>query len=373
MDRPKFLALLFAVLSAVTVMALAFSVFAVSGAAAGAAPASKTSGATGTPRFVEFHHNFPRIAQSGGGLPSWTSSFTSEGQTWTYTMVGTNPAQGSKTTTVPVTIVPLLMKFSNGKSFDGTKQVKTTTGSPLFKKASFISGNTQYGDAILRGAFWNDVKSKSPNYHVLVGTPTIARTLIMKIPAAYGATTTDPSSGKTIGLVDIGWLDPQIQSLLVSMHFKANMLPIFLSYDVYATEGTPVLGDCCIGGYHNAVSNQNGLQTYIWSAEVDKGVQGGFSEDVSALSHEMNEWFNDPFTDNFVPNWMSPIAPQYGCNSLLEVGDPLVGVLFTAKGFSSDHLQDEVFFAWFAREKTSQSINKLYTYLGTFKSLSQMC
>ncbi len=360
----------FAVFSVLLMAMLAFNVFAVSGASA---QTTQPASGTGTPRYVTFHHNFSTAVLAKAGLTHWTSSFKAEGKTWTYSMVGTDPSKGSATTTVPVTIVPLLMKFSNGDSFDGTSQVPATVSSPLFKKAKFISGKTQYGDAILRGAFWNYVSKKSPDWHVLVGKPKIANTVTMNIPSADGATATDPSTGKTIGLVDINWLDPQIQSMLVSMHLKANTFPIFLSYMVYATEGSPNLNDCCIGGYHSAVQNQNGLQTYAWSTEVDEGVQGGFSEDVSALSHEMNEWFNDPFTNNIVPNWESPIAPQYGCNNILEVGDPLVGVLFTVKGYSSDHLQDIVFFSWFARQSPSKAIKGLYTYLGTFKNLSTMC
>jgi len=370
MVRPKILVRLFTALSAVAVLALIFGVFAVSGASA---QAVSTSSVKSTPRFAQFHHTFTAAQLRKSSLKTWTSSFKSEGRTWTYTMVGTNPAKGSATTTVPVTIVPLLMKFSNGDSFDGTKEVSMTTSSPLFQNASFTTGTTQMGDAILRGAFWTAVQKKSPNWHVLVGTPTVANTVTMNIPSADGATAIDPSTGKTIGLVNINWLDPQIQSMLVSMNFKPNTFPIFLSYDVYSTVGAPNLNDCCIGGYHNAVSNQNGLQTYAWSAEMDEGIEGGFSEDVSALSHEMNEWFNDPFTNNTVPNWVSPIAPQYGCNNSLEVGDPLVGVLFTVNGFSGDHLQDEVYFPWFAREKKSKAINHMYTYLGTFSALSTKC
>jgi hypothetical protein len=368
MVRTKFLVRLLSALSVAMVMALAFGVFAVSNV--GAQAIQQASGSQGIPRTFEFHHTFTPAQLAQSGLTTWTSTFKSEGKTWTYTMVGTDPSKGSATTTTPVTIVPLLMKFSNGDSFDGTQQVPILTGSPLFQNAPFISGTTQYGDAILRGAFWNSVNKKSPNWHSLLGTPTIASTVTMNIPAADGATATDPSTGKTIGLVNINYLDPQIQSLINSMKFTNNMLPIFLSYDVYATAGAPVLANCCIGGYHNVFGN---MQTYIWTTQVDEGVQGGFSEDVSASSHEILEWFNDPFTNNVVPNWESPTAPQYGCNNLLEVGDPLVGVLFTVNGFSSDHLQDVAFFTWFAREKKSKAINHLYTYLGTFTGLSTKC
>ncbi|HZU67391.1 MAG TPA: hypothetical protein VFA09_08935 [Ktedonobacteraceae bacterium] len=368
MHRPKFVVRLLSALSMAMVLALTFGVFAVS--SAGAQATRQVSRVNGTPRFYEFHHTFTPQQLAQSALTTWTSSFKSEGRTWTYTMVGTNPSKGSATTTTPVTIVPLLMKFSDGNSFDGTGQVPVLTGSPLFQNAPFISGTTQYGDAVARAEFWNSVNKKSPNYHTLLGTPTIANTVTMNIPSADGATAHDPSTGKLIGLVNINWLDPQLQGLITSMHFTNNMLPIFLSYMVYATAGAPVLGNCCIGGYHNALQN---MQTYIWTTQVDEGVQGGFSEDVSASSHEILEWFNDPYTNNVVPNWKSPIAPQYGCNNLLEVGDPLVGVLFTVNGFSSDHLQDVAFFTWFAREKKSKAINHLYTYLGTFTGLSVKC
>jgi len=366
----KFLVRLFAVLSIMIVGALAFGIFAVIGLPA---HASQISGGTSKPRYAQFHGNFSDVALAKSGLKHWSSSFTSEGKTWKYSMVGTNPTKGSATTTVPVTIVPLLIKFSNGKSFDGTPQVASTTGSPLFQNANFTSGTTQYGDAIQRAEFWNSVSTKSPNYHVLVGSPTIAKTVTLSIPLVDGTTVVDSSSGKTIGLININWFDPQMQTLLTSLNFTPNMLPIFLSHDIYLSQGAPTLSNCCIGGYHNAVTDTVGLQTYIWSTEADTGVEGGFGEDVSALSHEMLEWFNDPFTNNTVPNWISPIAPQYGCNSVLEVGDPLVGVVFTVSGFSSDHLQDMALFSWFARKSPSISINGLYTYLGTFTGLSKTC
>jgi hypothetical protein len=369
MVRSKFLMRLFAALGMVMAIALTLGVVAMSSAGTHAASAVSKS----TPRYFQFHHTFPASAFSGGGLASWSSTFSSEGKTWSYSMVGTDPSKGSATTTIPVTIVPIKMVFSNGKTFDGTSQVPATTNSPIFKNASFISGNTQYGDAVARAEFWNSVSKTSKNYHVLLGTPTIAKTVTMNIPSGSGATVVDPSSGKTIGLVDINYLDPKLQKLLTSMHFTANMLPMFISFNVYATQGAPNLNDCCIGGYHNAVQNSAGLQTYLWTNEASAGVQGGFSEDISALSHETLEWFNDPFTTNVVPNWISPTAPQYGCNSALEVGDPLVGVLFTATGFSNSHLQDVALYNWFARQKPSTAINGLYTYLGTFTALSKKC
>jgi len=365
--RHKLLMKVFAACSVVMVAALAFGFMALSNSRA--ASVSPTI-AKSKPLFIHFSHQFSDSALATTGLRHWTSSFTYKGQKYTYSMVGTSPAAGSKTTTIPVTIIPLKLTFSNGTVFDGSTKVSNTTGSPLFQNAPFSSGTTQYGDAIQRAEFWKTVSAKSPNYHVVLGTPTIASTISMSIPASHGATAKD-SSGKTIGIIDINWFDPQLQTLLSS--YSPTMLPIFLSYNVYLSSGAPSLSNCCIGGYHNAVTNSKGLQTYIWTVNADQGVQGGFGDDVGALSHELAEWYNDPFTNNVVPNWQSPIAPQYGCNNLLEVGDPLVGVNFSVSGFSGYHLQDEAFFSWFARQTPSIGINGLYTYLGTFSKPPAVC
>ena len=50
----------------------------------------------------------------------------------------------------------------------------------------------------------------------------------------------------------------------------------------------------------------------------------GFT-DVVTISHEIGETINDPYGSNGVPVWKSAYAPQYGCNTALEVGDPLAG------------------------------------------------
>ena len=369
MASKKTLLQLFAALSLVVVVAaMAFNLFTTT---TGSHAAGVLSG--GKPRFVHFSNHFSDTQLAGAHLKHWSSSFTSGGTTYKFSMVGTNPKKGSATTTVPVTIMPLRLTFSNGKAFDGTTKVPETTGSPIFQDAQFISGSTQYGDAIQRAEFWKSVSTTSPNYHVLVGTPKVATAVSLAVPKVDGATVTDSSSGKTIGIINVNWFDPRLQSLLISRGFTPNMLPIFLSDNVYLSQGSPTLSNCCIGGYHNAVSNNAGLQTYIFTNDADPGVQGGFAEDVSALSHELAEWLNDPFGTNVVPNWISPTAPQYGCSNVLEVGDPLVGVVFTVSGFSGSHLQDEAFFSWFARQTPSIAINGLYTYLGTFKALSQHC
>src|SRR5260370_8109131 len=86
----------------------------------------------GKPRFVHFSNHFSDTQLAGAHLKHWSSSFTSGGTTYKFSMVGTNPKKGSATTTVPVTIVPLTLTFSNGKIFAGPPTCPQTPGSPIF-------------------------------------------------------------------------------------------------------------------------------------------------------------------------------------------------------------------------------------------------
>ena len=102
--------------------------------------------------------------------------------------------------------------------------------------------------------------------------------------------------------------------------------------------------------------------------------------DIHALSHEVAEWGDDPFTNNTVNPWLTPTAPQYGCTSLLETGDPVVGIGFKLPGNTLDsntfadgawHPEDEVLLPWFARQApntTSQPVqggtDGRYTFMG---------
>jgi hypothetical protein len=129
-----------------------------------------------------------------------------------------------------------------------------------------------------------------------------------------------------------------------------GVLPLFITYDVFLTSG-----GCCIGGYHNANGAQPGGQTYSHATYVDS--KGSFSQDVSALSHEIGEWVDDPFADNFV---------HCNDNSLMENGDPLennanYGAFpYTLGGFTYN-LQSLVFIGYFGAPKAT-SVHSWYSF-----------
>ena len=296
-------------------------------------------------------------------------------------LVGTDPAQGAATTTIPTTIVPLKFVFANGATLDGGNVVDVTRNSPLFQPTAFSSGGvdlgvTQYGDAIQRAEFWN-LPGFSPDYHVLLGQPDIADTVTVVVPASKGLTGRTANGG-LVGLVDLDFFDNVISGLYPA--YSAAELPIFLVDNVFLYEGTP--NQCCILGYHNSEGGSVlTAHTWIYSAHVEPGTfQGDVFVDTVPLSHEVAEWLNDPFVGDLRQiNWVPPyVLPGQGgaCQPNFETGDALEAPprVFTQvlNGFTY-HLQDEAFLPWFLPGTQSFSVNSLYTFLGTFTSQATLC
>jgi len=303
-------------------------------------------------------------------VPFWSSSFNYQGTTYPFSMVGKNPAKGSSVSVVPVFLIPVKLVLVGGSVYDGTTKADAVSNSPLFHFAQFDSGFTQYGDAMQRAEFWNSVSTKSPFYHVWLTPPLQFPTLTLNVPAAMGKLMT-LHSGKVVAGVDINYLDDQFQQYMATNHISPWALPIFLTANTFGLDGD----GCCIGGYHSAIENSSktAIQTYAYAEYGDPGLSTDdptLFANTDALSHELAEWLNDPFTDNETPSWSVPSQPQYGCSQDLETGDPLVGIGFNVNGY---HLQDEAFFSWFARQSPSLGIGGKYTYLGSFDTFSPGC
>jgi len=316
-------------------------------------------------------------------MPMWNGSFT-HGTTFPFTMIGTDPALGSKTTTIKTMIVPLIFSFSDGSVLNPTKKVfcgskssalTLTRQSPIFQSFDFPTGATnvgksQYGDAFQRANFWTNVSTTSPKYHVLLSKTGQTSPVKIVVPLADGTTISGPCG--PIGEVDIGWFDGVVvPSLLATLHqIKPNVLPIFLNYNVFMTE----LGSCCILGYHSAVLTSGGVQTYASAAFSDPGVFTVPIEDVMALGHEVAEWMDDPLINNATPAWGN-IGQVVGCQSNLEVGDPLTGTVFTDTGLNhfTYHLQDLASVPWFAKASSSTSVNGWFSFTGTFMISAAAC
>jgi hypothetical protein len=329
----------------------------------------------GQARFTTLPANESAIVAAAGQVPTWSSSFSFNGQTFPFTMVGTAPSTGTPTV-IPTAIIPLRFVFSDGTILDPTQPVCGGTNSavfnaaksPVFEAAPFSPGGTnvgttQYVDAYQRANFWSIVQNK-PNYHVLLTRPFVAPVQTINVPAGSGTVVNGPCA--KIGHVSIFYFTLTLLSHLSGI--PTNIFPIFLTYNTFFTEGST----CCVLGFHTAFGRSPNKLSLAVAAYNDAGVFSAPIQDIHALSHEVGEWMADPFINNIVPPWTG--GQVTGCSPLLENGDPVTGTAFevTMNGMTY-HPEDLVFLSWFARETPSSAVNGWYTFLNSFASPPPVC
>jgi hypothetical protein len=307
-------------------------------------------------------------------VPIWSGKFRyaqrGTTQEFSYKMVGTSPWAGSATTTVPTEIVPIALIFSNGVSLDGTTRVADTIASPMFQPFVSQSGFTQYGDAMSRASFHSVVQQKSPNWHVLLGKPAVLATHNITVPPEEGFEFTGTGSGAPLGLVNLDWFALQLRNLVAALNLDPHTLPIFLTYNSFLFSGTPK--NCCVIGFHSAIAsagpgNSQNVNTFVWASYSDRGIFDRSIEDITALSHEVAEWYHDPLTSNVVPAWPEPGSGACFSN-IMEVGDAIESfpdLSFVVRmGDAEYHPQDVALFSWFSRQSPSIGLKGRYSYRG---------
>jgi hypothetical protein len=294
------------------------------------------------------------IEAAGTPLQTWNGSFVFNGTTYHYNMVGTAPSSTSPATVAAI-IIPIKIVLSNGTTFDPSSIMSHVTGSPIFATGvDFTSGgvnfgNTQYIDAFQRANFYGVGHS---GFGIHLSGPTVLAEQTLNVPKRSGST--GVVFGFNAGLVDINYFNSQAQSLLTKLNITSNTFPIFITRDVYLTQNH----QCCIGGYHSATGVIGSAQSYAHATYVTHA--GAFAQDVSALSHEVGEWADDPLVNNN--------GNPTPCGGSLEVGDPLennsnFGAFpYTLNGFTYN-LQDLVTLPYFGAP-ASTSVNGEFTFHG---------
>jgi hypothetical protein len=85
------------------------------------------------------------------------------------------------------------------------------------------------------------------------------------------------------------------------------------------------------------------------------------------------EWQDDPFDNNPTKPWGN-IGQVVGCQSNLEVGDPLSGTnVPTVTNGHTYHPQELAFFSWFYHSHPSLGVNGLFSNNGTFTTAAPAC
>jgi hypothetical protein len=397
----------------VCVIAAMVAAFAATPASANAIPAIDDSQLSALTSTVGGVAGAPSL-NTGSTVTHWFGQSTNptNGVTYGFNMVGADPKNCGTAcdVTIQADVQPLIVNVQ-GLPFDGTQVMGATLNSPLFTLNDYRSTTAATGvgdpnnpdptkrtrlvrdaggalsqnetntalqleDATMRAQF-NTFAAYHVRLHANVLPP-----VTIDVPSKQG-TLLQSGRGVIFADVDIAWWATRIQELQAQA--DPTHLPIYTTKDVLLHIGPNIL-NCCVIGFHgaglvpgsskavNGPGHGNGnqpVQTYAWATYLSPGIyarpNGGTDwavQDIHPLSHEISEWADDPFVNNFVQPWLTPTAPQYGCTGILETGDPVVGIGFAMghniyeqgpnpNGTTSTdgffHPEDEVYLPWFMR------------------------
>jgi hypothetical protein len=318
----------------------------------------------------------------------------SAGQLFRFSMMGNHPLAGGETLiAAPIDEVSLQLLNADGSTFMNVPFAPFehhTLNSPNFREHNYASGNNiQYADAQMRAQFFNKM---GPDWHTKLLPSVVNRDTIVvprfvnvqlpngKIIQARAYFTGTAADGNTFVLM----LD------LLFNFFFGNGVNNDINNGVFNTDSFNMVlfpntylfsldvnhpnkpGPCCVLGFHTYFFNPGQVPQPRWITQfaswISPGIFNGGFEDVTALSHETSEAFNDPFVDNATPNWQFPDAPAKAkvCQNNLEVGDPIevlsnATTKVTIDGFTY-HPQNLVLLQWFEMGTTSNAINGTWSF-----------
>jgi hypothetical protein len=319
-----------------------------------------------------------------------------------YTNTLGNPPQMGGTTTINAPIQPVNVELDdeNGNLVlisPMTPFITPILSSPVFSDAPYSSSNepTQYTDAIMRAEFFNHMK---PDWHTLLA-PSVLPTVTLHLSQSASCSSTFPFTGCTylfalnsdntccfaIFANTSPFLD-QLFNVAVSDITSNAITPADISSFLFPNT-LLFFGDltqCCAGGFHEYIYdptvNPQPRWVFAFSSWFSPGVLSalglGDGQDVTGISHELAETFNDPFvvTDgvhDLTPWWL---APNGVCQDNLEVGDVVEGLpddLFsiTLNRFTY-HPQNVALMQWLEFKPASDALDGAYSYPDTSVLLS---
>ena len=325
-------------------------------------------------------------------VPNFPGFFLSRGKTWPFTMMGRAPTTGA-TADIPAHILAVSLKLQNANLVTFTTVSLTpfeapVLGSPNFQPANYSSGSAiQFADAVQRAEFFHvmlpgwhtSLQPRSIVHHVILQVPRFTTAILngrkIKVQTYYTAKADD---GHTVVFLLDQFFDQQISNLVMNeinaRRFTTGALNIalFPNTFLFSLNNSGGFGDCCVLGFHTYFTDNGTPRESRWvfafASWISPGVFSGGFQDVTALSHEISEAFNDPFVDNIVPAWEFPDEAGT-CADELEVGDP-VEVL--ANVVSPIHLsgrtyhpQTEALLQWFKEKSPSTALNGAFSYPNT--------
>jgi len=341
-------------------------------------------------------------------IPNFNGQFFEDGfdnngnpnRHWYTNTVG-NPPQMGRTTLINAPVQPVNIELDdvNGNLLDiggqpmislATPFVTPVLDSPVFSNSAYSSSPTptQFSDSIQRAEFFNH--PMKPDWHTLLGPSTLPA-LTIRISQSATCASGFPFAGCNYVFAlngdgsccffillndvppnfvfDTSFSDVVVTDI-VSNNITTKDISTFLYPNVYIFFGD--ITQCCVLGFHTYFfapgSDPEPRWVLNYSSWISPGIFGGGFQDVTAVSHEIAETYNDPFVvsdgvHNLTPWWL---APNGNCQNDLETGDVIEGLAnavfpVTLKGFTY-HPQNEALTQWFEFKSPSDALDGAYSY-----------
>lgn len=330
-------------------------------------------------------------------VANFSRSFTVNGVTFPYTMLGNDPSLGH-ITTVPTKIVAVSLKLLNADgtvfdTVDAGEFVQPVLNSPNFQRfkyehdatAGIPAESTQFADAVQRAEFagsmdpnWHTELSPSVVDHITITVPKFVNVLFRgQVVQTINYLSGHAADGHRFVLMLNLFFNQQLGVIVNNEIDAGNFttdsinLPLFPNTFLYSfnPNNPQQRGSCCTLGFHTFFRDPSASPQPRWVVDyasyISPGIFLGGFNDVTALSHEISETFNDPFVNNITPRWQFPGEPGV-CQGNLETGDP-VEVLADATfpvtlNNTTYHPQTEALLQWFAQTVPSDALHGAYSY-----------
>jgi len=317
-------------------------------------------------------HDALARAQAAGTLqtlPSWTQGFTIQGQNYSYTLLGSDPAAGAATTVIPTVLIPIRLTVSdyivNGQPLvlDATRQMPDIVNSPIFTPAKFSTGTLQFADAMLHAEFPTAPK----NWH-LTFSPSVAPTIDVTSPA--GAVSVSQSkSGQYLGVINDGSFMNPVFNEVLKKTASPNTYYVFVTYNSLFAQAF---------GFHSDYVNKAGTSAIVWAYNSWLvGVNDLFtlpSPNADTFAHETAETVHDALGLSLTLEWGDWFNNNKCFQPYIEVGDAVEDAPAKVQNYHQPvtingrqkiyTLQTEALLPWFERQYPSTAIKGTYSFPG---------
>jgi hypothetical protein len=333
-------------------------------------------------------------------VPTFEGAFAAtggpnKGTVYPYVMIGNDPLVGG-TTTIPAKITTVALQLLNpdgsvNKVVSYNPFESTTLDSPVFQNALYGDGRTQFADAIQRAEFFNTMKQ---NWHTRLD-PSVVNRITVTVPRFVNVRLPDgtvkqvqnyylgtaPNGDPFVELLDLFFNSVFDNAVINDINdgndttdaFNMQLYPNTLLFSINS-QGQ--FSDCCVLGFHTYFLDSSTVPQPRWivafASWISPGVISPGFQDVTGLSHEVTEAYDDPFVNTVVPRWQFPGEPANStvCQGNLETGDPVevlpddtVSIPLRENGkIFTFHPQTEALLQWFGQGPASNAIDGAFSY-----------